>query len=211
MKGGGSSPAATGTSPSTTSLRALISANQIYEAWQRLHEALEPALRRFVVRRLGRTDKVVDDVCLAVWNTVYRALPGYDGGLTPRTWIFDLANQQMRAAHAGHDGVDSLAAALTGAGALGRRSVDLQQLRHAIELLDEDDRGVLELRYLRRHKQADLAAILETTSSQVEARISSLLLGLRLSSRPIARKGTQRRRQRRGQREHAAVQGEGEC
>jgi len=152
----------------------LVRANQVYAAWDRLNEEYGDAIRRFAARHYPRT---ADKFCGDFWNTVYRALPDYSGSCTPLTWLVELAHRigsPARPASIGLGGVLLRASALACADGLTERRVN-----RAIASLSDEERSLLELRYLFARDTRELSIIFGESEDVVDRQLHAILIGLR--------------------------------
>jgi RNA polymerase sigma factor (sigma-70 family) len=156
----------------------LIAARRIYDAWSLLRSELGDAVHRYVHQRARGAD--TDAVIQGIWNDVYRALPDYRPGRTVLSWLLALARARL-ALGAPSTGSLSVAHALYAARtservALNRR--DLPALEQAIAARPEDERELLELRYVNHLRADEIAAILGTSARRVERDLMAIVENL---------------------------------
>jgi RNA polymerase sigma-70 factor (ECF subfamily) len=151
------------------------------------------------LRRLGVSDRDLDDVCQEVFVVVHRKLATFDATATMRTWLFGIA-RRVAADHRkrAHVRRETLAAPseleLSQAGAAQAPPVELQRARAVLdEILDELDeakRAVFVLFELEEMPMAEVAKAVECPLQTAYSRLAA------------ARKqveGAVRRRQLRGE------------
>ncbi|HEX4417739.1 MAG TPA: sigma-70 family RNA polymerase sigma factor [Kofleriaceae bacterium] len=151
------------------------------------------------LRRLGVSDRDLDDVCQEVFVVVHRKLATFDATATMRTWLFGIA-RRVAADHRkrAHVRRETLAAPaeleISQAGAAQAPPVELQRARAVLdEILDELDeakRAVFVLFELEEMAMAEVAKAVECPLQTAYSRLAA------------ARKqveGAVRRRQLRGE------------
>ena len=159
-------------------IRILIASRQIYDAWSLLRSELGDALERFVSQRAAGAD--VAAICNGVWNDVYRALPTYPGNQSPLSWLLELARARLGATPrtTRHQ---SIAHALFAARASSRIPLnrrDLPALEQAIAARPEDERELLELRYVNHLRADEIASLLGASPRRVERDLMAIVENL---------------------------------
>jgi RNA polymerase sigma factor (sigma-70 family) len=155
----------------------LIASRQIYDAWSLLRSELGDSLRRYVAPRAGSADP--DAICHEIWNDVYRALPTYRGNQSATSWLVELARTRLGLGASSR--YLSVAHALFAARASARFSVnrrDLPALEQAIAARPEDERELLELRYVNNLRADEIATILGASARRVERDLMAIVENL---------------------------------
>lgn len=156
----------------------LIAARQIYDAWSLLRSELGDAVHRYVEQRARGADP--RPIIQGVWNDVYRALPDYRPGRTVLSWLLALARARL-ALGAPSTGSRSVAHALFAARTSERVPVnrrDLPALEQAIAARPEDERELLELRYVNNLRADEIATILGTSPRRIERDLMAIVENL---------------------------------
>lgn len=177
---------------SVVELRQLLDRGNRREAQALLYEQHGRAVRRFVASRVP--PGTVDDVCQEVWTAVIRGLDGYHLEAPPRVWVLGIARHKSHDAWRAHKLVETLDSQIGEGGPLAellglrapasptreisrrRRS---ERVKRALASLRDDERELLELRFVQGLKPGEIASLLEATSNTISQRIRRAALRLR--------------------------------
>ena len=144
-------------------------------AFATLYEQYAPAIARYLRRRLGGPDEAVEDLTAEVFVKVYQKLGRYEErGLPFSAWLHRIARNQMvdhvraLSRHVAHplDAAGEVPERATGR-AFGR-VLDRQVLEPALARLTDEQRRVVELRFLEGRSVAETAALLGRTEEAVK-------------------------------------------
>ena len=140
------------------------------------------ALRRFVGARCGDPARV-DDVCQEVWAAVGRALPGFRGDASPRTWILLIARRKLIDAWRADAPITALDDELLDQVPSPRSALVAEErraaLRRALAALPPGDRELIELRYVVGMKPGEIADATGGRANTVAQRLVRALRRLR--------------------------------
>ncbi len=158
-------------------LRAHVSSAVNLPPFQRLLEAHGPAIHRFLVAMVGRTD--ADDCYQETWIAAMRAYPRLTSADNLRGWLFTIANRKA---------IDHVRAAK-------RRAVPVADVPERAEpppesrddgvwtqvlALPPKQRTALALRYLTDAAYAEISAVMGTTEEAARRNVHEGLKRLRL-------------------------------
>ena len=144
-------------------------------AFGALYEQYAPAIARYLRRRLGASEEVLEDLTSELFVKVYQKLGGYqDRGLPFSAWLYRIAHNLLvdhvralpRHAARSLDAADNVPERTTGR-ALGR-VLDRQVLAPALARLTDEQRRAVELRFLEGRSVAETAALLGRTEEAVK-------------------------------------------
>ncbi|MGE0439959.1 MAG: RNA polymerase sigma factor [Gemmatimonadales bacterium] len=160
------------------------------ERFDHLHASYGAALRRLAhVYAAGQAD--VDDLVQDIWFAIWRALPGFRGDCSERTFIYRIAHNRgltARSRGRSHDPVDAhpdLADPGAAPDTLADRSLRASRLLRAVRALPDRLREVVILQ-LEGLGNQEIAAVTGLSESNVGVRLSRARAELRKRLEPLA-------------------------
>lgn len=165
-------------------LRQLLDCGNRQAAQALLYQKHGRAVRRFVAARVP--PGAVDDVCQEVWTAVIRGLDAYHLDAPPRAWLLAIARNKSHDVWRAQKLVDTLDSQLAEGGPLAeligvrasptptreisrcRRS---ERMRRALGALRDDERELLELRFVQGLKPAEIAVVTGAAPNTISQRV----------------------------------------
>lgn len=152
-------------------------------AFYTVYKTTSAPLRRFISRRMGNDQQVVDDIFQETMLAAYKGWHTFEHKSKYLTWLCRISLNKMadyyrRNIHEGSrivvpliDDLDSLLVRqLTPEEEAVTAEIHLQ-IRMCLSLLPEDYRRILELRYFRHYSYKKMATILGGTERSVEGKL----------------------------------------
>ena len=144
-------------------------------AFAALYEQYAPTIYRFLRRRMDGPDEAVEDLTEDVFVKVYEKLDRYEErGLPFAAWLYRIAHNQL-VDHVrtlprlpARSLEDAHAVPEQGAGRAFGQVLDRQVLAPALASLTDEQRRVVQLRFLQGLSVADTAALMERSEEAVK-------------------------------------------
>jgi RNA polymerase sigma-70 factor (ECF subfamily) len=165
-------------------LRQLLEGGDHRAVQARMYREYGGAVRRFVATRVPAS--AVDDICQEVWAAVVRGLGGYHLDAPPRAWLLAIARNKSNDLWRRDNLVETLDSQLGEGGPLAdllglrspasptrelsrrRRS---ERVQRALRALRDDERELLELRFVQGLKPAEIAHLVGSSANTASQRV----------------------------------------